>query len=341
MVSPFDISRLIGAAQAAPSILNTQPWLFCAVADDLIELRANPRPNQEGHERRLKATDKRAREMIISCGAALFNLLLAIRVTGHDPVVNVVQEQGVVDLIRGQKKAPVLLATVDIGINRTRAATIEEQQLYEVIHLRHTIREPFRPPKLPMNLVVELEQAGRMGPVNARLLQPWERRRFNRWAAEINRKLKKDNEYKAELRQWTGPNIRERGVPSGAFGPLPEDQDSSPIRDLGLAWGPRPPARFEEKNARLIMLTTQSDTTADWMYAGQALQRLLLTATHFGVQASFMTQPFEERDRHHEDGPSQLWPWPRPQHIVIRLGRTSERHDTPHANLRVQDMRTV
>ncbi len=348
MPDPFDLSRLLKAAQAAPSILNTQPWLFRPVADDRIQLCADPRPDPNyprGRELHLKVTDKRAREMVISCGAALFNLLLAIRVTGHDPVVDVVQGQDVAELLEGQAKDPVLLATVEIGINRYRATTRMEQHLYDAIQLRHTIREPFGPPKLEMNLVTHLEQAGRMGPVNARLLRRWERREFVNRAADVNRRLKKDDDYKDELRKWTGPNaVGGRGVPEAAFGPLPEDEDQSPIRDLGLAWrgrGGRKRARFEEENARLIVLTTQSDTTADWMYAGQALQRLLLTATHFGVQASFMTQPFEELDRRREERRNQLrpWPWPRPWHIVIRLGRTRERHGTPH--VKFQDIRTA
>ena len=35
-----DIERLINAVKAAPSVLNTQPWLFQIVADDRINLRA-------------------------------------------------------------------------------------------------------------------------------------------------------------------------------------------------------------------------------------------------------------------------------------------------------------
>jgi len=347
MPDPFDLSRLRLAAQAAPSILNTQPWLFRPVAGTFIQLLADPGPDPDdpkGRDRYLEATDRRAREMIISCGAALLNLLLAIRVTGHEPVIDVVGGQDITDLVRGRKKKPVLLATVDIGINRHREATIEERNLYEAIQQRHTIREPFQPPRLPMNLVTQLEEAGRMGPVNARLLHPWETRRFVSWAAEVNVQLRMNSGYVAELKEWTGRNaVGGFGVPTGAFGPLPEDEDHSAIRDLGLAWrvlGERRRARFEEKNARLIVLTTESDTTADWMYAGQGLQKLLLTATHFGVQASFMTQPFEDLDRQPKKRLDTLWPWPRPWHIVIRLGSTPERHDTPHANLKFQDMRT-
>jgi len=346
MPDPFDLLRLLDAAREAPSILNTEPWLFRIVADDHIQLCADPGPDPNcpnGREMRLKVTDVRAREMIISCGTALFNLVLAIRVTGHDPVIDVVQGQDVADLILGRAKDPVLLATVNIGINRYRTTTPMEQHLYDAIELRHTIREPFQPPKLEMNLVTELARAGRMGPVNARLLHRWERRRFVNQAIEVNRQLRENTKYVDELKKWTGHHaVDGRGVPEEAFGPLPEDEDQSPIRDLGLAWGPRRHVLFEEdKNAHLIALTTESDTTADWIYAGQALQKLLLTATHFGVQASFMTQVFEERDRNPEDRHNQLWPWPKPWHIVIRLGHTTMRYETPHANPRFEDMRTA
>ncbi len=334
MPDPFDIRRLLRAAQAAPSILNTQPWVLRVVADDRIQLRAEPGRDPEGRERHLKVTDGRGREMIISCGAALFNLVLAIRVTGHDPVVGVA---------RDREKDPNLLATVNIGLDRPQAATIQDQHLYEAIQLRHTIREPFEPPKLPMNIMTHLEQAGRMGPVDAHLLPMRERTGFSHWAAEVNRRLRKNTRYVDELRAWTGPNAGGgRGVPTGAFGPLPEEGDS-PIGDLGLAWDPRRRVPYyKDRNAQLIVLRTRDDKTADWMYAGQALQRLLLTATHYGVQASFMTQPFEELDRQPGKHPDKLWPWPRTWHIVIRLGYARERYETPHeSNLKFQEGRTA
>ena len=44
------------------------------------------------------------------------------------------------------------------------------------------------------------------------------------------------------------------------------------------------------------MLFTDRDDPADWLRAGQALQRALLTATSLGVSASFLTQPLELAD---------------------------------------------
>ena len=57
-------------AARAPSLHNTQPWRFKAT-QDTIELYAD--------QRRKLHVDPIGREMLISCGAALFGLRLAIR----------------------------------------------------------------------------------------------------------------------------------------------------------------------------------------------------------------------------------------------------------------------
>ena len=58
MPDPFDLLRLRDAARAAPSILNTKPWVFRIVADDCIQLYADPRsdPNYPGRKLYLKVT---------------------------------------------------------------------------------------------------------------------------------------------------------------------------------------------------------------------------------------------------------------------------------------------
>jgi hypothetical protein len=69
---------LIATAARAPSVHNSQPWRF-RVGEDAIELLSDPdRP---------AGTDASGREMLISCGAALFGLRLAMRSLGFQPVV--------------------------------------------------------------------------------------------------------------------------------------------------------------------------------------------------------------------------------------------------------------
>ena len=67
---------LLNYAVLAPSILNSQPWLF-EVSHDTISLHVN-------QSRRLAVVDPEGRKAIISCGAALFNIRAAARAFGHE-----------------------------------------------------------------------------------------------------------------------------------------------------------------------------------------------------------------------------------------------------------------
>src|ERR1041385_7649236 len=66
---------LIRYAVLAPSTHNTQPWLF-RIHGNVLELFADD-------SRALPVIDPDHRELIISCGAALFHLRVAIEYFGH------------------------------------------------------------------------------------------------------------------------------------------------------------------------------------------------------------------------------------------------------------------
>ena len=74
---------LIATAARAPSVHNTQPWRF-RVGEYAIELHADVR-------RKLRV-DPLGRELLISCGAALFGLRLAVRSLGYLPVVELLPD---------------------------------------------------------------------------------------------------------------------------------------------------------------------------------------------------------------------------------------------------------
>jgi len=189
-----------------------------------------------------------------------------------------------------------MLASVEIITDRAHPVTGTEQRLYEAIPRRHTIREPFSR-HIPMNVLAAMMEAARKEGAHARLVHRADARRLLRSAALTDQMLKRDKVYLAELRRWTGPNARGGlGVPAGEFGPEATSPHHPPVRDLGIAWGPRKHARFEKK-AQLIALETETGKPSDWLRAGQALQRLLLTVTYYGGQASFLTQQLEEEDR--------------------------------------------
>ena len=71
--------QVVSAAGMAPSLFNTQPWRF-RLCPDRIEVYPDL-------GRRLIAHDPEDRELRIACGAALFNLRLAVHAHGVTPVV--------------------------------------------------------------------------------------------------------------------------------------------------------------------------------------------------------------------------------------------------------------
>src|SRR5690242_16983060 len=78
---------VVARAIWAPSVHNSQPWRFTADGGPQLSLHADT-------SRRLAAADPDGREMMISCGAALFSVRLALRSLGYIPETTVLPEPG-------------------------------------------------------------------------------------------------------------------------------------------------------------------------------------------------------------------------------------------------------
>ncbi len=308
------VRRLIGAAGAAPSIHNTQPWRF-RITDDLIELHGDP-------DRMLWVADPRGRALHLSCGAALFNLKLAIRMLGAKPLVWPLPDP---------QREPTLLASVQL--EPSRPATSAERELFEVIGQRHSSRAPFSSRPIPGAVQIELEQAAGSEFALLRMLNDRDAALVLELAAAADRTLECDFDHRVELARWIGTE-GEDGVPARALAYRPETRPA-PVRDFGYATPAveQPPGRFEPQ-PRLAVLSTARDEPGDWLRAGQALQCVLLTATRNGLATSLLYQPIERHDTEHQhDG---WWPWPECPQVIIRFGYGPPGPDTPRR--RVEDI---
>jgi len=293
------VRRIVEAAGAAPSIHNTQPWQFRVAGDDLLEMHGDP-------ERMLWVADPYGRAVHLSCGAALFNLRLAVRTTGAKPLVWPLPDP------RGE---PTLMASVQIS--EGRPATLEERELFDCIWQRHTSRAPFSGQRVPDAVWAALQQAASAEFAWLRPLGTEGTAQVLRLAADAERELAEDFDHRVEMARWVGAE-GDAGVPAAALGCRP-DRDPAPVRDLGRAAPATAlPAASYESQPQLAVLATARDDPADWLRGGQALQRVLLTATASGLAASFLYQPVELHDM--RQAAADWWPWPECPQIILRLG---------------------
>jgi len=300
------------AAADAPSVYNTQPWRF-ATHHHAIRLYADSR-------RKLACADPAGREMLISCGAALFNLRLAVRRLGFAAQVRLLPDPAEADL----------LAEIDWGWYAP--PTAEETLLYQSIARRHTHRGPFTadiPPLLTGDLVriARQEQAQLQVIYDSRCHRP-----LAGLVCAAEHIQATSPGLAAERARWARPpgDRRSDGVPTTAY-PAQPDGLAFTGRDFacGTGWGypPKSPPPGPEAIGLVAVLSTKDDGRVAWLLAGQALQRLLLYATSQGASAAFHTQPLElpqTRRRVRAEFTDGAYP-----QMLLRLGRDGHPVTTP------------
>ncbi len=268
------LSGCLQAAIAAPSIHNSQPWRF-AVGPGAVDLYAD-------QGRQVRVVDPRGRELLISLGAALLNLRVAILRYGRVPMTRLLPD----------RDRPDLVATVRVGPHIDPDPTV--RALAHAIPTRRTSRRPFTRVSVPAEVLAELAAAAEVEGGTLRVADDLARDQLLGLARSAERLLRTDPRYREELTAWTTSDpTRTDGVTRTAFGPW-DALETLPLRDFGLTrpTEPRRAAHFEARPT-LVVLSTAGDSPDQWLRAGQALERVLLTATVRGLSATPLSQPLE------------------------------------------------
>lgn len=275
------VRNAVEAAVWAPSVHNTQPWSF-AISGDEIGIRADV-------DRRLQFQDPAGREMLISIGAAVFNLRLALITLGYEPIVRLLPDPD----------RHALIATVRLG------GPVEADEHIRMLHAeigrRRTHRGAFADLEIPRNFADALAAEAR---VEGARLTPVRSQSGVRVLAALTRAAQEvqahDRAFSLEVLRWARPpgTTRGDGVPADAYPANPDRTEPDfAQRDYSRdhLWGyDRPPRRDRPTSPGLVaVLSTIDDTREDWLRAGQALQRVLLFASAHGVRAAFHTQALE------------------------------------------------
>ena len=271
------VGYLVATAARAPSLHNTQPWLF-RIAPSAVEVHADRR-------RGLPAGDPAGRELLISCGAAIFGLRLAIRQLGRLPVVTLLPDPG----------RPDLLAELTLG--RAAPVTADEWRLLAAVPHRHTHRGPFAAEPLPDGLLAGMQHdAVAEGATLVLIGEGGARQTLKHLVVAAARGQRRNPVFREELRRWTrsAHSTSRDGVSARALRAMPPDPDKRlGLRDFDLG---RPAGLLEAGGpppAMTAILITAGDLPVDWLRAGQALNRILIHAASRWVFADLNSQPME------------------------------------------------
>ncbi|MEV6873122.1 nitroreductase family protein [Amycolatopsis sp. NPDC051128] len=265
---------LVRSMMRAPSVHNIQPWLLEIEPDELRVLeRAEPA---------LPHHDPDGRDRAASCGAAVANLELAVRILGRAVEIEFLPDA----------REPELVARIAVGAESPSAT--EELRRYGAIDRRASHRAPFEGVAVPAPVVHKLVDAGGAPGVEARLVRPGREvavvARLLHFAAEH---FRTDSGYQRELSLWT---IRDEGSHRHGVGLPASRVPAGSVPWAGLVHRATEVPETAELERRLagetlLVFVTADDARADHVRAGYALERAWLAAVDLGLAAAVLTQP--------------------------------------------------
>jgi hypothetical protein len=266
--------EMVRYATLAANGHNTQPWKF-AIRQDAVEIRPDD-------SRRLPVVDPENRELWISLGCALENLLLAARATGYAPTVAYPDAD---DVIRVQ----LALATPQAG------------SLFDAIPLRQTTRSVYDGRTVPSADLDTVQSLPLEPGVSLRFLTtPADMETALEYVSAGNLQQYADRAFVDELIAWLRFNKKEALATLNGLYSRCSGNPTVP-RWLGRMFvaGTKPEqqagadAEKLRSSAGAVIISSDTDDKAAWVRAGQVYERLTLQMTALDIKSALLNQPIE------------------------------------------------
>ncbi len=290
---------LLRYAVLAPSAHNTQPWTF--------RIEGNHIALYPDFSRALSVSDPTHRELYLSLGCALANLLVAADHFGFRTVIE--------EFPPGPGNPVARVAVVAGG-----HTTPQNDALFSAIPRRHTNRGRYESRAVPIDILQRLR--GQVGDAAVRLDIVTQQEKIQALAnltAQATLETLGRSDFRAELSQRVRNNFtrKQDGMPGFSVGvpALPSFLAPFMVRVPKMATVEAKKARDLIGSSPLVaVISTREDTSSQWVKAGMALERIALAATAAGLRSAPYAGPFEAGKLH--------------EHVELLLGVTGYRAQT-------------
>ncbi|WP_227981999.1 Acg family FMN-binding oxidoreductase [Nocardia spumae] len=258
----------VALAVRAPSVHNSQPWLW-RIGADTVQLYADT-------DRRLH-TDPDMRDLVVSCGAALHHLQIAAAALGWATTVHRLPNPALPEHLAAVEFRPAPPEVETVRLSRAITERCSDRRRYTSWEVPDAHLGALTAAAAACGVLVRdiASEAGRV-----QLLRAFEH------AAAVH---DADSEYRAELARWSGHHATPDGVPArnavAATGAA-----TRPFADPRL---PQAVIRDMAEADRMLVLYTAGDDRVSWLRTGEATSAILLTATTLGLATCPLTEPLE------------------------------------------------
>ena len=273
-VMPEQMQELVRYATLAANGHNTQPWKF-ALHDSSIEIHPDA-------SRRLPVVDPHDRELWISLGCALENLLVAARATGYAAQVTYPD-------------------AADFIAVRLAADAPQSSPLFDAIPLRQSTRSAYDGQLVP---------AADLDRVQALPLEPGISLRFVTnptdiatvvdYVAQGNLRQYADRAFVDELLAWLRFNKKEAlSTLDGLYSRCSGNPAVPHWLGRMFVSGTKPQQQADADTEKLrsspgaVVVAADADDKAAWVRTGQVYERLALQMTALDIKSAFLNQPIE------------------------------------------------
>lgn len=267
------VKEAVLLACRAPSVHNSQPWRWVSEGGGL-HLYVD-------RTRWVHNTDHSGREALISCGAVLDHLRVAMAAAGWQAHIKRFPNPDNIDHLASVEFSPrELVADVD----RNRA---------EAILQRRTDRLPFRCPTFWARFEPALRGSVDGTAAMLDVLSDEVRSQLAE-ASQLTETLRRyDASYHAELQWWTSPFALSVGIPPEALASTSEQWRVDVARDFPARSDTDRRADLSVDGSKILVLSTAGDTRAEVFSCGEALSTVLLECTMAGMATCTLTHLIE------------------------------------------------